>query len=139
MFADDIAAAINKPADFGKKGRHGDTSGRPLGMDISTVYSLVYRGNSRPMKALSASDGMCPPPIQARSEREGMRPRLARCPSWPQVFNLSVSPAYRPRLGPISMTSSTPSAAAPPRRIAIIQRPVSGPHFHVPHMRPSPS
>jgi hypothetical protein len=25
------------------------------------------------------------------------------------------------------------------RRNAIIQRPESGPHFHMPHMRPSPS
>jgi hypothetical protein len=63
MFADDVAAAINKPADFGKKGRHGDTSGRLWGMNMSTVCSLVYRGNSRPIKALSASDGIGPVPI----------------------------------------------------------------------------
>ena len=54
MFADDIAAAINKRADFGKKGRHGDTSGRLWGMNMSAVYSLVYRGNSRPVKATVA-------------------------------------------------------------------------------------
>ncbi len=95
MFADDIAAAINKPADFGKKGRHGDTSGRPWERNMRTVYSLVYLGNGRPIKALRVSDGMCPlwfaiprlPPgafigtgcrslIKARSASKGITERM---------------------------------------------------------------
>ena len=39
MFADDIAAAIDQPADFGKKGRHGDTSGRLQEVNGRTLYT----------------------------------------------------------------------------------------------------
>jgi hypothetical protein len=67
MLADDIATAIDKPADFGKKGGHGDTSGRLQEIYGRTVYSLGRGGNSRPIKALSVSDGTCPHPIKARS------------------------------------------------------------------------
>ena len=84
--------------------------------------AFIGTGCPRPIKALSVSDGICPHPIKALSVSDGIRPARA----------------HPPRVGPIS-TTSTPSAASPPRRIAIIQRPVSGPHFHMPHMRPSPS
>ncbi len=124
MFADDISAAIDKPADFGKKGRHGDTSGRLQKRYGRTVYSLGRGGNSRSIQALSVSDGICPLPHPI--------PRTA-------TNGIPVARDHPRRFGSISMTSSTFCASSPPRRMAIIQRPLSGPHFHVPHMRPSPS
>jgi hypothetical protein len=125
MLADDIATAIDKAADFGKKGGHGDTSGRLQEMYGRTVYSLARGGNSRSIQALSVSDGICPLPHPI--------PRTA-------TNGIRAARDHSLRRGSISTTSSTPSAASsPPRRMAIIQRPLSGPHFHVPHMRPSPS
>ena len=95
MFADDIATVINKPADFGKKGGHGDTRGRLQSRNISTVLCLACRGNTRPIKALSVSDGILPlmvrdppahaegfycdgvlHPIQARSASKGITGRM---------------------------------------------------------------